>query len=459
MSSARDDAFALDRALWTAAMQGRLDDFQRMMAADYQGLYARGFVTAEDDASVTATMTIRGFDFENERVRQIGPGASLVTYITDSTPAPPAETSLGATPLQVCGSATTRTGNSCTTRKVRWARMRLLFALVVASLIAISSPVAAAPVAIEMTEFAVPSSDAGISLYVRNKHPRGMARFQAENVVLFVHGGTYPAEPTFDLPLGGMSWMDYIAQHGYDVWLVDVRGYGKSDHPAEMDQPPGANPPLVRATTAVKDVGSALDYIRAKRGVPKLNLIGWSWGTTIMAMYTVDHSDRVHKLVLYAPQWLPPAGAAQPPVRSGSVPAYRSDSMASAKDRWLAGAPPNKAAGLIPPGWYEQWAAATSASDPVGSRMNPPVLRAPNGVVVDNADWVSGKPLYDPSRIVVPTLVIHAEWDYDRAAYFKLLTNVPYKRYVQIGEGTHYVLMEKNRIQLFSEVQLFLDEQ
>ena len=29
---------------------------------------------------------------------------------------------------------------------------------------------------------------------------------------------------------------------------------------------------------------------------------------------------------------------------------------------------------------------------------------------------------------------------------------------VEIGEGTHTVIMEKNRAQLFSEVQLFLEE-
>ena len=30
--------------------------------------------------------------------------------------------------------------------------------------------------------------------------------------------------------------------------------------------------------------------------------------------------------------------------------------------------------------------------------------------------------------------------------------------YEVIGEGTHTVIMEKNRMQLFREVQLFLDE-
>ena len=38
------------------------------------------------------------------------------------------------------------------------------------------------------------------------------------------------------------------------------------------------------------------------------------------------------------------------------------------------------------------------------------------------------------------------------------LTGAPYKRYVELGEDTHTIIMEKNRMNLFREVQLFLDE-
>src|SRR2546421_882548 len=107
-----------------------------------------------------------------------------------------------------------------------------------------------------MEEFMVASADPGISLYVRNKHPEGMSRFSADKIVLFVHGATSPAEPAFDLRLNGVSWMEYIAQHGYDVYLVDVRGYGKSTRPHEMDKPAQENPPIVRTETAVKDVSA-----------------------------------------------------------------------------------------------------------------------------------------------------------------------------------------------------------
>src|SRR5215207_3678694 len=89
---------------------------------------------------------------------------------------------------------------------------------------------------IVMEEAMVPS-DSGMSVYVRNKRPASMTRFSADKTVLFVHGATYPSETAFDLQLDGTSWMDYIARAGYDVYLVDVRGYGRSTRPAAMDQP------------------------------------------------------------------------------------------------------------------------------------------------------------------------------------------------------------------------------
>jgi len=106
------------------------------------------------------------------------------------------------------------------------------------------------------------------------------------------------------------------------------------------------------------------------------------------------------------------------------------------------------------------WAAL--ATDPVGAKQTPPVVRTPNGVVQDHQEyWFAGKPLWEPSEIKAPTLIVVAEWDgriTGAQAVFGKLSNAPSKRLVQIGEGTHLVFLEKNRIQLFREVQLFLDE-
>ena len=314
---------------------------------------------------------------------------------------------------------------------------------------------------IVVEEMMVPS-EPGIEIYVRNKRPADMTAFRPERTVLFVHGATYPAQTAFDLALDGMSWMDYIAARGYDVYLIDLRGYGKSTRPQEMDAEPAANAPIVRGTTAVKDISAVVDFILKRRGIARLNLIGWSWGTTLMATYTTAHAGKVERLVLYAPAWIRTTPSlTRPP---GPLGAYRMVTREQARTRWYTGVPEDKKAALIPAGWFEAWADATFATNPVGAKMSPPVLRAPNGVQQDGDEFFSaGKPYYDPAKITVPTLLVHAEWDRDTPAYmaqtlFPLLVNAPGKRYVQLPEGTHHIMLEKNRRMLFEAVQAFLDE-
>jgi pimeloyl-ACP methyl ester carboxylesterase len=131
----------------------------------------------------------------------------------------------------------------------------------------------------------------------------------------------------------------------------------------------------------------------------------------------------------------------------------------------LKGVAEDKRADLIPPGVFDAWANATWATDPESSRQNPPMLRAPNGVVEDSMNyWSAGKALYDPGKITVPTLLLHAEWDADLPSYlaqgyFAQLKNTPYKRLIELSEGTHTVMMEKNRMQFFRELMGFLDEE
>jgi len=121
-----------------------------------------------------------------------------------------------------------------------------------------------------------PSAMPGVSLYVREKHLTGMRCFTPERTVLFVHGATYPAETAFDLRLDGFSWMDFIAHRGFDVFLLDVRGYGRSTRPPAMDAPAEANPPFATTADARADVGAVAAYIKQRRGIERLCLIGRS---------------------------------------------------------------------------------------------------------------------------------------------------------------------------------------
>jgi pimeloyl-ACP methyl ester carboxylesterase len=341
--------------------------------------------------------------------------------------------------------------------------MRMTPILLAAATVMLATAAFAQPAKIAMEDMMVPARDPGIEIYVRNKRPADMTAFRPERTVLYVHGATYPASTAFDLQLDGVSWMDYLAARGYDVYLLDLRGYGKSTRPKEMSEKPEANAPIVRGDTAVKDISTVVDFILKRRNIARLNLLGWSWGTTLMATYTTQNADKVQRLVLYAPVWIRTT-ASLVQTGSGPTPAYRSVRRDQALGRWLTGVPEDKKASLIPAGWFDAWANATWATDPAGAAMTPPVLRAPNGVVQDGLEFFgAGKAYYDPAKITVPTLLVGAEWDRDTPPYmaqtlFPLLVNSPAKRYVMLAEGTHTIVMEKNRLELFKAVQAFLDE-
>jgi pimeloyl-ACP methyl ester carboxylesterase len=338
-----------------------------------------------------------------------------------------------------------------------------LMALLAGILVVSVTPAAAQLSTQIVTEsYLIPSDDPGIQLYVRNKRPSTMTTFRADRTVLYVHGSTQASETTFDLALDGKSWMDYIAEQGGDVWLMNVRGFGGSTKPPEMDRPAADSPPIAPAVVAMRDLRVAVGHILGTRGLSRISLLGWSRGANLVGWYASEHPDTVHRLVLYAPGWIrSPSPAAAPPA---PIPAYQTWSMEQARTRLQAGVPSEKQGTLFPAAWRDAWAAATLATDPVGAVQTPPVVRSPGGPLQDGREyWNAGKPLYDPAQITAPTLIVTAEWDgvnppeLGRAIFTKL-TNVPMKRLVEIGEASHLLMLERNRLQLFREVQLFLDE-
>lgn len=306
--------------------------------------------------------------------------------------------------------------------------------------------------------YSIPSADDGIQLYIHNKRPGDLTTFRPERTLLFVHGATYPSDTMFDLKINDESWMDSIAKHGYDVYCMDVRGYGRSTRPPEMDGPARESKPVVTTDDAVRDFGSVVGHILQRRGIARLNLMGWSWGTVIAGAFAAKNPDTVERLVMYAPLWLRriPGGLRV----DGPMGAYRSVTFEAAKQRWLTGVAADQQ-DLIPAGVLDAWWKANMEADPVGAKMTPPAVRAPNGLLVDAFKyWEADTRYYDPSAIHAPTLLVVGDWDVDTPAYMAqaILTRLSSreKRLVIIGEGTHHLMLERNRTQMFREVQLFL---
>lgn len=111
---------------------------------------------------------------------------------------------------------------------------------------------------------------------------------------------------------------------------MDVRGYGLSTRPAQMNVNATLNGPIVRTSDAAADVKTVVDFIFQKRGISQHVALGWSWGTSIMSTYTSLNPSRVSKLVIYAPQWFRAANTAP-------TTAYRTITRQAAYDRWVNG--------------------------------------------------------------------------------------------------------------------------
>ena len=187
-----------------------------------------------------------------------------------------------------------------------------------------------------------------------------------------------------------------------------------------------------------------------------------SWGGTLAGAYASLNHKITLKLALVAPQWLSDVPIPLDP--GGHLNAYRLVPVGDAKKRWLDAVPSEARSDLIPNGWFEHWAQASIAEDPWSSDRAPGRLRATNGPIQDVRDyWRSGKPFYQPSDIVAPVLLVHGEWDRDvpielALAYFHQLSRAKYRQWLEVGEATHMVLLEKNRLLAYRAISSFFSE-
>ena len=337
-----------------------------------------------------------------------------------------------------------------------------------------ASTATAADLTITTHDYKISSVDRGVQLFVRMKSPAGERASGPDDVVLFVHGATYPSTPDFDLQYKDYSWADYMVRHGYVAYMFDKRNYGSSTRESAMDQPPSENPPLSRSYLVVRDIGAVVDHILQKHRLEAVTLIGWSWGATTAGFYTSLHPEKVRKLVLYAPLYHYPlhsnlgAGSALQNRRSPSqfnseLGAYRTDTAAQNQARWDGEIPVDDKSRYREQGVVDAFASAALATDPTSSTRSPAALRAPNGVLEDSFLPATGHRRWSAASITCPTLVIAGEFDTwsfpeDREGLMRELVHARAKKSVLVKDATHFALFEKKRFELFEAILSFLEE-
>jgi pimeloyl-ACP methyl ester carboxylesterase len=146
--------------------------------------------------------------------------------------------------------------------------------------------------------------DPNVALHIREVVLTGRERTVAKNgkVLLLIHGMTIPGYVAFDTNHQNSSLMRYFARAGWDVFALDLEGFGLSTRPLLMEDPaafPNSKAPM-HGDVTVRNVERAVDFITALRGTQKVHLLGWSLGASLEApVYAIRHPSRISKLVLF----------------------------------------------------------------------------------------------------------------------------------------------------------------
>jgi pimeloyl-ACP methyl ester carboxylesterase len=305
-------------------------------------------------------------------------------------------------------------------------------------------------------------------LYVRERAlPSVMRRGAGDRVVLFVHGAGTPAETSFDVPYQDYSWMGYLAAAGYDVFSVDMTGYGRSTRPPQMDDKCNLSPELQKgfgvgcpqtypgALTSIgsdwNDITAAVDYITRLRHVAKINLIAWSQGGPRAGGWTAQHPDRVARLVLLAPAYNRATKPDMPLPQTG--PGFNTQSRAEFIANWDRQA---SCTGQYDPQAADAVWSDMLASDPVGAKWSPPVRRA--SISAYSPGWTTQM----VKGMTTPTLMVSGENDKqvnpDRVRDLYADIGSSRKAFVELGCSAHAAMWEKNHLALFAASLEWLDK-
>jgi pimeloyl-ACP methyl ester carboxylesterase len=287
----------------------------------------------------------------------------------------------------------------------------------------------------------------------------------SDRVVLFVHGAGTPAEVAFDVPFEDYSWIAYLARAGFDVFAMDVTGYGRSTRPAAMNDPCNLTheqqltfvPGLLAAPCAPvyaqhmttlasdwNDIGAVVDHVRALRHVARVSLIAWSLGGPRAGGYTSQHADKVRKLILLAPAYNRAASGVRPEPVPAKGAAFNTQSRAEFNANWdrQVGCP----AQYDPAAADAVWSAMLE-SDPVGATWGTGVRRAPQ---VTSWGWTSAV----VAKMSVPTLAVSGAHDKQvqpqRVQEFIADLGSKEKVFADLACSSHNALWEKNHLLLFA---------
>ncbi len=274
----------------------------------------------------------------------------------------------------------------------------------------------------------------GIKLYVWEKY---IGSPSDKRVVLLAHGSATAGRESFDLQVPGKpsySLMDFLAREGFDVFAPDVRGFGRSIHPDSH----------LTTQEASEDLNAVIEYVLKLRGVQRVNLLGWSWGTQYGGMFIMAHPEKVERYVSYAQMHVDSPDIAK---RRPRIEVFRKNPYISIPEA----------------GWKPRFYSMTpdEANDP---EVVDAYAKAAAEVEIKTAtgpqlDMVTLMPMVNPRLMPVPTMIIHGEYDdvADLSGLLPFFRQLPhcYKKYVVVPSAGHMMHLQEGHSVFRHEVASF----
>ena len=251
--------------------------------------------------------------------------------------------------------------------------------------------------------------------------------------VLFVHGSSMASQPTFDLTVPGRpdsSVMDWFARRGFVCWCVDMEGYGRSGKTRDI---------YCDIANGADDLAAATDYIIAKRGIGTFMVYGISSGALRAALFAQRHPERVSRLALDAFVW---TGEGAPTLvqRRKKLPEFLAKKRRPIDRAFIYSIFERDHPDCAERRVVDAFADAILALDD----------SMPNGTYVD---MCSKLPVVDPTRIIMPTLILRGQYDGiagfdDLIEFFKRLPN-PDKQFSVMAGISHASFQQKNYLMVY----------
>ncbi|MBM3343107.1 MAG: alpha/beta hydrolase [Betaproteobacteria bacterium] len=260
--------------------------------------------------------------------------------------------------------------------------------------------------------------------------------------ILFVHGSSMAAQPTFDLKVPGRahsSAMDYFVEQGFDTWCVDMEGYGRSDKSRNIN---------FDIANGVDDLVAATDYIAKTRGIKSFLVYGISSGALRAACFAERCPERVSRLALDAFVW---TGKGSPTLaeRAKKLPEFIKVNRRPIDRAFIQSVFSRDHPGCAEDKVIDAFAEQVVALDD----------SVPTGTYVD---MCSKLPVCNPEKITGPTLIMRGQFDGiasfdDLIEFFKLLPN-PDKQFAVMSGISHASFQQINYMMVYHILHAFFTQ-